>query len=39
MFGKIEPFLLAQKDFSGKLQPFQKLYGLEDEIDFLIKGI
>jgi PAS domain S-box-containing protein len=37
MFGKIEPFILAQKDFSGKLQPFQKLYGLEDEIDFLIE--
>ena len=37
MFGKIEPFILAQKDFSGILQPFQKLYGLENEIDFLIK--
>jgi PAS domain S-box-containing protein len=37
IFGKIEPFILAQKDFSGVLQPFQKLYGLEDEIDFLIK--
>jgi PAS domain S-box-containing protein len=37
LFGKIEPFILAQKDFSGKLQPFQKLYGLEDEIDFLIE--
>ncbi len=36
MFGKIEPFTPAQKDFSGRLQPFQKLYGLEDEIDFLI---
>jgi PAS domain S-box-containing protein len=36
IYGKIEPFDLAQKDFSGKLQPFQKLYGLEDEIDFLI---
>ena len=35
-FGKIEPFTLAEHDFSGKLQPFQKLYGLEDEIDFLI---
>jgi len=37
VFGKIEPFILAQKDFSGTLQPFQKLYGLENEIDFLIK--
>jgi PAS domain S-box-containing protein len=36
MFGKIESFILAQKDFAGKLQPFQKLYGLEDDIDFLI---
>jgi PAS domain S-box-containing protein len=37
LFGKIEPFILAQKDSAGKLQPFQKLYGLEDEIDFLIR--
>ncbi len=37
LFGKIEPFTLAQKDFSGKLQPFQKLYGMEDDIDFLIE--
>lgn len=37
LFGKIEPFTLSQKDFSDKLQPFQKLYGLEKEKEFLIR--
>jgi len=36
--GKIEPFELAQNDFSGKFQIPQKLYGRENEVNTLLQA-
>lgn len=36
--GKIEPFALAQQDFSGRFQIPQKLYGRENEIEIMLQA-